>query len=113
MQHEGDKTNRGRPAVLVSQCGKRRARCEEERDDRQGVGALGRQRSQRQGPDRDLEPGLAKWIELDRVTSLVLSYPAQHVTGCQLSPEDLRSRHMKRVVDTGEGIRETSGPVRA
>ena len=62
--------------------------------------------------DRDLQPGLAKWIELDRVTTLVLTDPAQHVTGCQLSPEDLRSRHMKGVVDTGKGIGETSGPAR-
>ena len=112
MQREGGETNRRRPAILAGQGGKRRARCQEEPDDRQGVGALGRQRPQRQGPDRDLQPGLAKWIELDRVTSLVLTDPAQHVTGCQLSPEDLRSRHMKRVVDTGKGIGETNGPLR-
>ena len=49
--------------------------------------ALGRQRSQRQAAHHDLEPGLAKGIELDRVTSLVLTDPAQHVAGCQLSPE--------------------------
>src|SRR5688572_25746393 len=110
MQHKGSETERGRPAVLVSQCGKCRARRQKQRDDRQGVGALGRQRPQGQGPERDLEPGFAKWIELDRVTSLVLTDPARHVAGRQLPPEDLCSRYMERVVNAGKGIGETSGP---
>src|SRR5215210_6205808 len=43
----------------------------------------------------------------------MLTDPAHDVTGCELSPDGLRSRHMKGVVDTGIRVGEASGPIRA
>ena len=102
MQHEGDKTNRGRPAVLVSQCGKRRARCEEERDDREGVapsaGSVPKDKARPRPRARPRQvgrtrPGILLGAELSSAARYRMPALAR---GPLLAPHETGGRHWRR-----------------